>query len=101
MIVSSKKLPLRGISENDTEAGMRGPKDSFNEGFRQSTALIRRRIKDAKLRVEQDTIGERTRTDYALVYLADVASEELVKRVREDMHRYDIDAIYDSGMAQH
>lgn len=101
MIVSSKKLPLRGISENDTEAGMRGPKDSFNEGFRQSTALIRRRIKDAKLRVEQDTIGERTRTDYALVYLADVASEELVKRVREDMHHYDIDAIYDSGMAQH
>lgn len=52
---------------------MRGPKDSFNEGFRQSTALIRRRIKDAKLRVEQDTIGERTRTDYALVYLTDVA----------------------------
>ena len=52
-----------------------------------------RRIKDAKLRVEQDTIGERTRTDYALVYLADVASEELVKRVREDMHHYDIDAI--------
>ena len=36
---------------------MRGPKDSFNEGFRQSTALIRRRIKDAKLRVEQDTMG--------------------------------------------
>lgn len=101
MIVSSKRLPLRGISENDTEAGMRGPRDSFNEGFRQSTALIRRRVKDAKLRVEQGIIGERSRTDYAIVYLSDLASKELVARVREGMERYDIDAIYDSGMAQH
>lgn len=101
MIVSSKKLPLRSISENDSEAGMRGPKDSFNEGFRQSTALIRRRVKDAKLRVEQGIIGERSRTDYAIIYLADLAPKELVARVREGMERYDIDAIYDSGMAQH
>lgn len=101
LIVSSKKLPLRSISENDSEASMRGPKDSFNEGFRQSTALIRRRIKDAKLRVEQYTIGERSRTDYALVYLADIAREELVSHVRTAMEKYDIDAVYDSGMAQH
>lgn len=101
MVVSSKKLPLRGISENDSEAGLRGPRDSFNESFRQSTALIRRRIKDAKLRVEQHTMGERSRTDYALVYLADVATETLVQQVREALEKYEIDAIYDSGMAQH
>lgn len=101
MVVSSKKLPLRSISENDSEGGMRGPRDSFNEGFRQSTALIRRRIKDAKLRVEQHVIGQRSRTDFALVYLEDVASEDLVKTIREEMERYEIDAVFDSGMAQH
>lgn len=101
MIVSSKQFPLRSISENDTEAGMRGPRDSFNEGFRQSTALIRRRIRDAKLRVEQHTMGQRSRTDYALVYLLDIAKPELVDRVRKDLRRYEVDAIFDSGMAQH
>lgn len=101
LIISSKKLPLRSISENETEAGMRGPKDSFNEGFRQSTALIRRRIKDSKLKVEQGTIGQRSKTDYALMYLDDLASPELVNNIKERLDKYDIDAIFDSGMAEH
>lgn len=101
LIISSKRLPLRSISENETESGMRGPKDSFNEGFRLSTALIRRRIKDSKLKVEQGTIGQRSRTDYALMYLDDLASPELVKNIRERIDKYDIDAIFDSGMAEH
>lgn len=101
LVLSTKKLPLRGISENDTEAGMRGPKDSFNEGFRQCTALIRRRIRDAKLKCEQGSIGQRSRTDYALMYLEDVAKPELVQNIRERINKYDIDAIFDSGMAEH
>ena len=101
LIISTKKFPLRSISENDSEAGMRGPKDSFNEGFRFSTALIRRRIKDPKLKVEQSTIGQRTKTDYAIVYLEDVAEPKLVENVKERMEKYDIDAIFDSGMAEH
>lgn len=101
MVLSTKKLPLRGIDENDTEAGMRGPRDTFNEGFRQSTALIRRRLRDAKLKCEQGSIGQRSRTDYALMYLSDVASPALVRTIRERMDAYEIDAIFDSGMAEH
>ncbi|MBQ8166386.1 MAG: spore germination protein, partial [Lachnospiraceae bacterium] len=52
LVVSTKKYPLRSISENDTEGGLRGPRDSFNESFRFSTALIRRRIRDPKLKCE-------------------------------------------------
>lgn len=101
LIVSTKKFPLRSISSNDSEAGMRGPRDSFNEGFRFSTALIRRRIKDPKLKVEQGTIGQRTRTDYAIIYLDDLASPELVNNIKKRIDKYDIDAIFDSGMAEH
>lgn len=101
MVVSTKKLPLRSISENDKEAGMRGPRDSFNEGFRSSTALIRRRIKDAKLRVEQGTIGQRSRTDYAIMYMEDIAEASLVDDIRNRIEKYEIDGIFDSGMAEH
>lgn len=101
MVISSKRFPLRGISESDSEAGMRGPKDSFNESFRQSTALIRRRIKDAKLRVEQGYIGIRSRTDYAIIYLKGIAKDELVEEVRNRINKYEIDGIFDSGMAEH
>lgn len=101
LIMSTKKLPLRGIDTNDSEAGMRGPRDSFNEGFRQSTALIRRRIRDSKLKVEQSFIGQRSRTDYAIMYLSDIAQPELVEEIKSRLEKYDIDAIYDSGMAEH
>ncbi len=99
--VSTKKFPLRSISPSDSEAGMRGPKDSFNEGFRQTTALIRRRIRDPKLRVEQGSIGRRSRTDYAIIYMKGIAKEELVEEVRYRLNKYDIDGIFDSGMAEH
>lgn len=101
MVMSTKKLPLRSVSTNDSESGMRGPKDSFNEGFRQSTALIRRRIRDAKLKVEQSSLGQRSRTDYALMYLSDVVKPGLVENIKERFEKYDIDAVYDSGMAEH
>lgn len=101
LVVSTKRFPLRSISENDKEAGMRGPKDSFNEGFRFSTALIRRRIRDAKLKVEQGTMGQRTRTDYAIIYMEDIARPSLVQEIKDRIDRYDIDAILDSGMAEH
>lgn len=101
MVVSTKKLPLRSIGENDKEAGMRGPRDSFNEGFRSGTALIRRRIRDVRLKVEQGNIGQRSKTDYAIMYMEDIASPNLVREIKKRIEKYDIDGIFDSGMAEH
>lgn len=101
LVLSSKKLPVRGIEESSTEGGLRGARDSFNESIRTSTALIRRRIKDLKLKVNQGTIGERSRTDYAIMYIEDLASEKLVNEVKNRIDEYVIDAIFDSGMAEH
>lgn len=98
--ISSKKLPLRGVGEVQKENSMRGPRDCFDEGIRTSTALIRRRIRDTKLRVEQGRIGERSYTDYAVLYLKDVAKESLVERVKKDLESFEIDGILDGGMVE-
>ena len=100
-VLSSKSLPVRGVDESATEGGMRGARDSFNESIRMSTALIRRRIKDTALKVHQDHIGVRSRTDYAIMYIKGIAKEELVENVKNRLNEYDIDAIFDSGMAEH
>jgi len=101
LVVSTKKYPLRSISENDTEGGLRGPRDSFNESFRFSTALIRRRIRDPKLKCEQGSIGQRSRTDYGIMYIKDLADPRLVENIKKKLNTYDIDGIFDSGMAEH
>lgn len=101
IVISSKKLPIRTIQESKTEAVMRGPRDSFNESVRIGTALIRRRIKDPKCKVVQDKFGERSRTDYALVYMEDLVPDGLVEQVKAELNAYKTDAIYDSGMLEH
>lgn len=101
MILSTKKLPTRGISEPDKEAGLRGPKDSFNENFRTNTALIRRRIKDPKLKLEQGEVGTRSRTVYGLMYMEDLIYPELLGNIKEKIGSFEIDGVFDSGMWVH
>ena len=101
IVISSKKLPVRSIEESETEAVMRGPRDSFNESLRMGTALIRRRIKDPKCKIVQHQFGERSRTDYAVVYMEDLVPDGLVDQIEEQLGRYRTDAIYDSGMLAH
>lgn len=101
IIISSKKLPTRSIQESKTEAVMRGPRDSFNESLRTCTALIRRRIKDPKCKIEQNRFGERSKTDYALIYMEDLIPDGLLDQIKDQLAVYETDAIYDSGMLEH
>ena len=57
MLLSTKKLPTRAVNFPQKEAGLKGPRDSFLENFRINTALIRRRIKDPKMKLKQGFVG--------------------------------------------
>ena len=50
LIISSKKFPMRGVQSAESEVAVRGPKDSFTESMRFNTVLIRRRIRDTRLK---------------------------------------------------
>ena len=67
LFISSKFFPTRGVQTADQEVAMVGPKDSFNESLRTNTALIRRRIRDTRLKVLQKQVGTRSKTDYAQI----------------------------------
>lgn len=101
MILSTKKFPTRSVSEPEKEAGIRGPKDSFIENFRTNTALLRRRIKDPKLKLEQGEIGERSRTVYGLMYMEDFVYPALLGKVKEKIDSFVIDGVFDCGMLEH
>lgn len=100
-VLSSKNLPGRAISTPQKEAGLKGPRDSFNENFRTSTALLRRKIKDPKLKLKQGSLGQRSRTIYGLMYLEDLARPELICEIQNRLASFSIDSILDSGMLAH
>jgi spore germination protein len=95
--IATKGWPNRGIQPPTTEAIIRGPADGFTETFRMNTALIRRRIRDTRLKIEQIKIGERSGTDIAIIYIDDIVNKNVLKEVQKRLNEINIDAILESG----
>jgi stage V sporulation protein AF len=92
-IVDTRQYPGREPEEPDTERVIRGARDGFTESIVQSTALIRRRIRDKALRNEMFQAGKRSKTSICISYINDVANEEFVKRLKKKIEEIDIDGL--------
>lgn len=98
VIVAETKADLdRSISEPTTEKVNRGPKDSFNENYMTNVGLIRKRIKSEKLILDEQEVGRRSKTKVGIMYVEDVAKEELYELVKRKISKIDIDGIIDSN----
>ncbi len=97
LVIGAKGWPTRGVSEPSTESVIKGPRDGFTETYRFNTALVRRRIRDPKLKLKQMQIGRRSCTDIGIMYIEDIAMESLVEEVQRRLKTIDIDAILESG----
>ncbi|MFT4416337.1 spore germination protein [Fredinandcohnia humi] len=95
--ISSRGWADRGVQEPSSQTVVRGPKDGFSETLRTNTALIRRRIKDPSLWIETFIVGKKTKTDVAIVYLKGVATDSVIKEVKERIKRIDVDSILEGG----
>ncbi|NMA87184.1 MAG: spore germination protein [Tissierellia bacterium] len=101
LILSTRGWPTRGVGEPETETVVRGPRDGFSETLKLNTTLVRRRIKDPKLKMKNFEIGRRSKTDIAVLYIEDIVNPELVDEVNKRLGDIDIDAILDSGTLEH
>lgn len=88
---------LRPIEEPVSEQLVRGPREGFTETISVNTAMVRRWIKDPHLRIDEMQIGERTQTIVRVLYLKNVADQELVQEVIKRLSSVEIDGILDSG----
>ena len=101
IILSTKNYPVRSLGSPEKESGLKGPRDAFNENLRTNTALLRRRIKDTGMKLEQDVIGVRSKTTYGLMYMEELCEPELLIKIREKLDSFKIDGIFDSSMLVH
>ncbi|ACV58574.1 spore germination protein [Alicyclobacillus acidocaldarius] len=83
LVVDTRVYPMRGIEPPMIERVVRGNHDGFTETMLMNTTLIRRRLRDPRLRNELYQVGDRGQTDVSLMYLKDVADEETVSAIRE------------------
>lgn len=97
LAVETKGKLDRGVSETTTEVTVKGPKESFIENYQTNIGLIRKRIKDEKLVLEESKIGRRSKTKVGILYIDDIAKPEFVNYVKSKLKKVDIDAILDSN----
>ncbi|TCP22661.1 spore germination protein KA [Scopulibacillus darangshiensis] len=87
----------RAITEPTTQTIVRGPKDAFVEDINTNISLVRRRLKNPRLRFETYHIGKDTLTSVNIGFIEGTVNEEIIAEVRKRISRIDINAIFDSG----
>ena len=93
VVVDVRKYPDRSPSEPSLERVLRGPKDGFVETLVFNTILVRRRIRDANLRIEAMQVGRRSKSDVVMMYIKDIADDGLVNLLRKRIKAIDGDAM--------
>ncbi|AKL97132.1 GerA spore germination protein [Clostridium aceticum] len=100
IIIASKGWPARSPAEPETEAVIRGPRDGLVETLRMNTTLIRRRIRDHRLKVKNYQVGVRSKTDVSVMYIDDIADKKVLQELDTRLNAIDIDAILDSAQLE-
>jgi len=106
LLVDGLTVALQFITDGPTarkpeepmgEPVVRGPKDGFTETASVNLSLIRRRLRDDRLRVEEFIVGDRSHTRILMVYMLEVSLPSLVEEVRQRVSRIRIDGVLESG----
>ena len=95
--MTTKKFPNRGISKAETEVVVQGPKDAFMEVMAFNIVLIRRRIRDSRLKLKRKKAGQRTKTDIAVMYMDDLVRPEILRKIEQQLDHMNLDDFLDSG----
>ncbi|KEK25998.1 spore germination protein [Bacillus gaemokensis] len=91
--IDVRSYPGRTPTEPDTEKVVRGARDGFVENIIVNTGLIRRRIRDPRLRNEIIRVGDRSQTDICITYVQDVANPDMVKIIKQELENIEVDGI--------
>lgn len=97
IMISSRGWPMRSISEPVAETLLRGPRDGFNETLKVNITLIRRRIKDPKLKVKYMQVGTKSKTDIAIMYLEDRVNRQVLEELQKRLSKINIEAVLESS----
>ncbi len=78
VVMDTRTYPARNTEEPDDDRVMQGAHDGFVETLIFNTALIRRRLRDPRLRMCYMNMGGASRTDVVVCYMEGCADEKYV-----------------------
>ncbi|MGG1677343.1 spore germination protein [Neobacillus sp. NRS-1170] len=95
--LDTKGWPQRQLNDPQNEISLKGAHQGFVETGTQNIALIRRYIPHHELILKEMTIGLRGKTKVSLLYLRDVASDDVLRELETRIQNITVDAIINTG----
>lgn len=83
----------RSIEEPPSERTTRGPREGFVEALVPNIAMVRRKLRHHNLVVEKIMVGQRSRTEVALLYITDIADPAMIEKIRMRVQSISVDGI--------
>ena len=93
IIIDARIYPARETAEPENDRVIKGARDGFVETLIFNTALIRRRIRDPKLKMSYMTVGSRSKTDVVVCYIEDKADLSYVNDLKNKISNIDVEAL--------
>ncbi|MFK7691578.1 spore germination protein [Paenibacillus sp. HJGM_3] len=98
--MSISQRPVRMPDESNTEISIKGPRDGFVEDLITNVSLVRKRLRSPSLHYEAFTLGRRTKSKAALLYMGDIAPSAVIEEARNRLRNIDMDGIFSIGQLE-
>ena len=92
-LIDAKMFPGREVQEPTNGRVLRGSHDGFVEILLKNTCLIRRRVRDEHLTLENHQVGGNSRTDVVLAYMEDRVDRKLLEEIRGKLLSIDVGSV--------
>ncbi len=97
LIVGTKLIPVRAITEPPTDVAVKGPREGFIEDIKTNMSLVRKRLKTPDLRFETLRLGKRSDTAIVICYLQGTTNPEYVQAVKSKLESVEVDVVPSSS----
>lgn len=99
IMIDVRFYPTRAVSEPTSEQTIRGSRDGFGESININVGLIRRRLRDPHLVIEQFILSEKSKMSVAMIYLSDQANPRILEGIRHKISEIDVTSLVMSDRA--
>ncbi len=96
-VADVKGWASRGVDRPVSEAVLTGPQEAFCEKVMTNIGLVRKILKDPNLIAEKISVGQKSNTPCALMYINGITNRELVSEAKRRLTEIDVDYIFSSA----
>jgi spore germination protein KA len=98
--IKTFSAPTAAISDTDTESSVIGPQNAFTESLETNLSLIKRRIQNPNIKIQNFVLGSETNTKVSVLYMDDIVNKENLDIVIKKIEKVDHLAFNDISILQ-